>query len=275
MWDSITHVHDEKNAEQEFIRKCATFQTAQLCATSDNPEHKSLKLNLKIGKHKFHRTYRPWEQKEADALQDISNIYSDNDKRNIQDTMKNMKMQSDNFANDEQEEWGIDSGVIDVDDSEWNNDALWTSTKVIPKMTSKHKKRIIRKCRGQSFCLCQYLDKKFDNGQKHKCVSFKNHQKVNPHYKLLNMMDHFMAGPIGLAHQRKLPVQIKFQYHPSIVHLHIMGKYPFFNRRHHMHRFRIPWFKYKKYQHLRPNNRYFCLNFIFVCILMQNLCIFL
>ena len=113
--------------------------------------------------------------------------------------------------------------MIDVDDSEWNNEKLWTSSKVISAITKKHKNKILRKCRGESFCLCQYLDKKFDDGQKHKCVSFKNHDKLQPHYKLSNMMDNFIAGPLGLAHMHKMPVQIRFQYHPSIVHLHFIS----------------------------------------------------
>ena len=229
LWDDITYINDANR--QKWIKKCASFQTAQLCATTE-PTHKNLKLNLKIGKHKFHRTYRPWEKSSFNALTDINDIYDDDDEANNND--------------DDEEEWAVDQDVIDVDDDEWNNDALWTSITRIPPFKSQILKRmILRKCRGKRLCLCQYMDKMFDNGQKHQCSRKKR--------KLLNLMDTFLAGPMEIAKKGKLPINVRLLYHPSIVHLHIMSKFPFFHRRFHLHRYKVPWFKYRRYQHLRPN----------------------
>merc|ERR1712228_279281 len=122
--------------------------------------------------------------------------------------------------------------------------------------TNKLKKKILRKCRGLTLCLCQFKDKLFDSGNKHKCISYKKHKTLQPKYKMSSLMDEFMSKPLRMAmHNKGSPLHLQFQYHPSILHLHILGKYPFFNRKHHLHRYKIPWFRYKQYAHLRPNQR--------------------
>ena len=68
---------------------------------------------------------------------------------------------------------------------------------------------------------------------------------------MFNVMDRFIAR----LRRNGLPMVVNFQYHPKIIHLHLMGKAPFFHRRHHLHRYKIPWFRYKKFQHLRPQAR--------------------
>eukprot|EP01084_Bolivina_argentea_P084683 153104_1 len=262
MWDSITHVHDPD--KKKWIRKCTSLQTAELCATTD-PAHKTLRTNVKIGKYKFHRSYRPWEQKEADAIEDLTDILednSDNDKRSMKNMDKMQNIQQQHMDTDAMQDmsamdaWGIDSDVIDVDDDEWNNNDLWTNVEHIASTATKSHKPIVRKCRGLTLCLCQYLDKKFDGEQKHKCVSYKDHKRLQPNYKLLNVMDEFMSRPLRhvmMGHHNQMNMRV--QYHPSIVHLHIMGRHPFFHRKRHLHRYKIPWFRYRRYQHLRPNKR--------------------
>merc|ERR1719361_835466 len=92
----------------------------------------------------------------------------------------------------------------------------------------------------------------------------------NERHAMLDVMDHFLSSPAARrefedikdpkhvkVHDESVhgPIHLKVQDHPSIVHLHIMSHFPHFHRRHHLHRYRIPWFKYRKYQHLRPNQR--------------------
>merc|ERR1719162_2095414 len=71
-------------------------------------------------------------------------------------------------------------------------------------------------------------------------------------------MDRFLShlrGRLPRHRRGASPRVLNLQYHPSIIHLHLMGHTPFFHRRHHLHRYRIPWRKYRRFQHLRPGTR--------------------
>jgi len=252
LWDDITYVHGngETGSLQKWIRKCAAFQTVQLCATTQHPQHRDLRLNVKLGKHKFHRRHPRHE----DARTAMYDVFGDVDEDKQQRAAAASAAEQQRAV-----EWAIDENVIDVDDDEWNNNALWSFVDAEAHRTLHANKVVIRKCRGRSFCLCQYVDVSVDRGQKHKCIASHTHHLLQPHYRLEHAMGRFMAAPIATAMPGHggghSPVHVQFQFRPSIVHLHIMGKYPFFRRRHHMHRYRIPWFAYRRYQHLRPTVR--------------------
>merc|ERR1719334_2884655 len=244
LWDDIVYGHDSNHAP--FTRKCAIFQSAHFCATTD-PQHKDLKLNLKIGKHKFHKA------EATDAREAMEDEFADLEQK---------------------DDWIISSDITDVDDAEWNDDAIWKAAESTFDSKQFENQKLIRKCHGTALCLCQYLDAHFDGNQKHQCLS----SKMKRH-KMLDVMDHFLSSPAAQrefedidklkdskdakdpknvkVHDESVngPIHLKVLDHPSIVHLHIMSHFPHFHRRHHLHRYRIPWFKYRRYQHLRPNQR--------------------
>jgi len=245
-WDDVVYGHDANRVP--FIRKCAVFQSAHFCATTDR-QHKDLRLNLKVGKHKFHRAAATAARL---ALED-----------SVEDSMESDAAQS---AGQQQEDWVVASSVMDVADDEWNDESLWKSAATTFQSKQFGHRGLIRKCRGTALCLCQYVDAAFDGQQKHQCLS-----STQRRHAMLDAMDHFLSTPLlpppPPSHQNvgadikdshgAMPLKVEEErpLSPSIVHLQIMSHFPHFHRRHHLHRYRIPWWKYRKYGHLRPNHR--------------------
>merc|ERR1711879_40799 len=113
------------------------------------------------------------------------------------------------------------------------------------------------RCKFHSGCLCQYIDSSFDDDQKHPCW------KGDPHrpQRIIHVFDDFVKSPksefIPLLKKKwkKSPLHIEFHYRPHIQQLHVVGGFPYFHRRSHRKKYQIPWYKYARYEHLRPGER--------------------
>ena len=234
-WDDVTAIYDESH--NELIRKCASFQIAKICATHSlsNPQ-KGLSFNLKIGKHKYHRAA---SQKYAAASTNFFDLYDDDDD------------DVDSSSSAEEEHWIISDESFALDDDEFDNSKIWhpADRKILTQML---KKVVEQRCKSHTYCLCRYVDTSFDHGRKHAC------SKGNPKYpqKVVHVMDDFVKAKkefIPLGSYEKSPLHIEFHYKPHIQHLHVIGGLPFFHRRLHKKRYKVPWYEYSRYH--RPQIR--------------------
>ena len=150
--------------------------------------------------------------------------------------------------------WIISDDTFDIDDDEWNDESMWVPSDYHI-LTSLLRRVVEQRCSAHTYCLCQYVDHDFDGGRKHPCA------KGDPDHpqRVVHVMDDFVKEPkaefIPLKHYDKSPLKIEFHYKPHIEHLHVVGGIPFFHRRHHNRRYKIPWMKYARYEHLRPKKR--------------------
>lgn len=159
----------------------------------------------------------------------------------------------------EGEHWVVSDEVVTVSDAEWDDESIWDAPdRAMRHILTKMLGKVVRaRCRTHSECLCQYVDSRFDDGQKHPCF------KGDPHrpQRVVHVFDDFVKSPksefIPLAHGRykQSPLHIEFHYRPHIQHLHVVGGFPYFHRRAHRRKYQIPWHKYARYENLRPKDR--------------------
>ena len=223
---------------------------------------------MKIGKHKYHRSpsqkYQPSHV--FGARSTFINLYDDE----YDDYMEYDEV--DDTQSDMEEHWVISDEVVDISDDDWDDATIWNrdwnqnmdsnsnsdsdplETRILTRMLDKV---VHARCRMHSECLCQYVDESFDDGQKHPCW------KGNPHrpQRVVHVFDDFVKSPksefIPLVHGRwkQSPLHIEFHYRPHIQHLHVVGGFPYFHRRAHRRKYQIPWYKYSRYEGLRPEER--------------------
>ena len=171
-WDEVSKIN-ERDDELEYTthstRKCKSLQSIQICATIHHADddigipNDKMKVSLKIGRHKYHRS--PFYT--SSAYEDMMNEYKELNKNSAQNMEEfNYDLDTDNAEKEALQamHWIIDHDILDVMDSEWN-DPLKFKTK---QLRTEKGREMIRKCKA-AFCICQYVNFPDDGGQKHPC----------------------------------------------------------------------------------------------------------
>merc|ERR1719295_2153210 len=237
----------------------------------------SMKVQLKIGRHKYHRS--PFYT--SSAYKEMVNEYKDfhRDSNAMEDMMYDLQTEGAEDNELQNMHWTIGHDVLDVADEAWNDPSQFKPSS----FTTHRGKKIIRKCK-ESFCLCQYIDGKEDGHQKHLCKPALKADKSEPLgpsdlMRLVHVMDSFIS-PIHiltplLSAMNALPPPPPFMppplpFIPFAPHMNALNK-PMFHRMPYIHilhlralpprslfgshKYRIPWNKYRKFKDLMPRSK--------------------
>eukprot|EP01083_Nonionella_stella_P151074 482276_1 len=226
-WNEISDVSDHNDAlgdTQHSIRKCKTQQSVQICGTMrDN----NMKVSVKVGRHKYHRSSAHQEMKNAQFDYDLK---LDNAAAN---TVQDMH-------------WMVDHNVMNIDDKQWNDPRQFRTSHHY----TYHKHHIMRRCKG-TFCLCQYVDNAMDNVI-HPCKpAFKadTNSIFGPKHlvNLADVMDSFVA-PVHILRvmQPIRPITHRLPY----VHILMLKA-----NEHTKHKPLIQWHRYKPFARYIPPSK--------------------
>ena len=165
-WDAVTDINardEDLDFTSHSTRKCKSLQSITLCATMSGQHSPSMKVHLKIGRHKYHRSPFYTSSAYKEMMNEYKAYHRDDDKA-MEDMMYDLKTDNKEESELQNMHWTIGHDVLDVAEDEWNDPNTFKAKTV----TSHRGKKVIRKCK-ESFCLCQYVNEKEDGHQKHLC----------------------------------------------------------------------------------------------------------